>query len=319
MNIRTGLIVASFLLLCRPWLSAQVPAPEVTVQTVLSKTAVWLGDPLRYEVSVVHDDSVEVIRDNLEPENLNLEPFTILEMESEERPLGEKTVHKFTFLLALHEPVEQEATIPSFNIFYATRQPGRLGSGQEVETHTLVIPPQNVGFRSTLTSDSRDIRDGIRVRQAETPARLVWYPGWLILGYLVVLGSRRLVTHWRTRDSGRVEIDFSEVKKSTLERVNALSKAAAEDFPQICRALSEALKEALGKLYGLPAASLTTEELERELSERQIPESLVSEIVQLLAECDRVRYSAPQEAPEESHVKQFVGRFRRAVTRLVVP
>ena len=73
-------IVLIALLLALPCAAgAQQPEkkPPVAVTAQLDKTAIWVGDNLRYTIRAVHDSNVEMVLDNFTKERLPLAPFVI--------------------------------------------------------------------------------------------------------------------------------------------------------------------------------------------------------------------------------------------------
>ena len=202
------------------WAQRQDPVVQFEVQ--LSQTAIWVGDLLEYRITLFHDDQVEILRDNLKPEDINIDPFGLVDLTIEPRRSGQVHVLEIIFRLTILDEVASEAVIPSLNIYYATRRPGPLGKGTEIETHTLVIPEKKIGLRSTLTSDSKDIRDTVQVEPPGFVARTIWIPGWIVIGLFVFQTARWSLARYRQETEKHRKIDREAVGRQALSALDQL-------------------------------------------------------------------------------------------------
>src|SRR5262245_59388280 len=199
----------------------------VRVETALSQTAVWRGDVFDYHITLVFDRGIEIVRDNLRPDALNVEPFSLVGLETGSRPgTGNADILDLHLKLALLEASGNEAIIPPITIYYATRRPGPLGKGSEVETHTLVIPEQTIGIATTLTDDSRDIHDAMAVPDPPAAGRIIWFAGWGALVASLALTAFWTMSHYRQGRRADTRRDGLAIERQVLERLDQLEERA---------------------------------------------------------------------------------------------
>src|SRR5262249_55212924 len=74
------LLAALLLAVSLPTFAAEPKTtPSVTAQ--LDRTAIWVGDSLRYTLRVVHEGNVELVLDNFTRERLPLSPFMVRDID----------------------------------------------------------------------------------------------------------------------------------------------------------------------------------------------------------------------------------------------
>ena len=299
-------------------LQAQSEEPLVHFEVRLDHTAIWLGDLLEYRVLLYHPEEVEIIRDNLKAEDIHLDPFTLLDMAVGPLQTEQGRGLQITFHLTVLEHSAGELVIPSLNVYYATRQPGSLGKGSEIETHTLIIPERRVGLRSTLTSDSRDIRDFLGVRSSSWLARLMWIPGWFVIGLFAVQGARWSLIKYREMAGGVQRIDRKTVEQRALVALNGLDPVAGgEELPQRCLEIIQILQGAITDLAEVEeAGALTPQELREELIRRDTGEPVSDQIFKVFEECEAVRYSPLDSTDGERDLSELIGSCREVISQL---
>ncbi len=297
---------------------AQRQDPVVQFELQLSQTAIWVGDLLEYRITLFHDDKVEILRDNLKPENINMDPFGLVDLTIKPRRSGQVHVLEIVFRLTILDEVASEVVIPSLNIYYSTRRPGPLGRGTEIETHTLVIPEKKIGLRSTLTSDSKDIRDTVTVEPPGFVARTIWIPGWIVIGLFVFQTARWSLARYRQETEKRRHIDRDAVGRQALSALDQLDgETRVEELSERCQQISEILRNTVREVVEIEAASLTPEELREELVGKNVKVSLVDGIYNVLKECEVVSYAHPTSTDEKSDLGTLIGSCRDGVSQLV--
>ncbi len=316
---RKAFFLASALILCFSVAFAQGNKPVVELRSQLSRTAIWVGDTLEYRITLICDKNVEVIRDNLKKENLNLEPFILLDLKTDSHALqdGRRALDLVLALTTL-DSSSSEAKIPSFNIYYATRRRGLLGKGAEIETHTLVIPEKKVGLRSTLTSDSRDIMDAVKIESPGPLSRMVWLPGWILMGLVVIQVGVWSVSAYRRKTSARRKLDKKGLERHALSALGAVSPVSTrEELPERYSRISQILRNTIKEALDIDAASLTPEELHEELLKLKVRESLAEKLKNLLAECDAACYAPMVSSNGARELSQIIGDSREVIASLV--
>ncbi|MGH7930697.1 MAG: hypothetical protein ACREQV_23240, partial [Candidatus Binatia bacterium] len=97
----------------------KVKEPKITVSTHLDRTAIWVGDTLRYTVRAMHDPDIEFVLDSLKKESLNLAPFVVREVTVRQNLFeGNKNVTEVILQLATYETGQPELRIPPFVLYY---------------------------------------------------------------------------------------------------------------------------------------------------------------------------------------------------------
>lgn len=319
-SMRVSFWVRLLLCLCSmPQLFGQ--GDLVRLDARLDRTAIWAGDLLEYRISLLYDEKVEIIRDNLKKEDLNLDPFVLVDLKTRARSggPGRKALDLVLFLKTLNEP-GGEAVIPPLTIYYATRKPGPLGKGAEIETHTLVVPEQRVGLRSALTSQSRDIRDLAELEPLRFPARLLWIPGWILLGFVALWVGHGVLLRYRQRDLSQRKIDRRAVERAAFSELDAVASSADNaGLPGSCNRISQIVKKTITELTEIEAESFTPEELQRELLERdrRVDEQLVGRITEVLRDCESTSYARPDSLDGNKDLRKVIRDSKDLISRLV--
>jgi hypothetical protein len=272
----------------------KVKDPRITVSTHLDKTAIWVGDTLRYTVRAVHDRDIEFVLDSLKKDSLNLAPFVVREVAVSQNLFdANKEVTEVTLQLATYETGQTELNIPSFVLYYFARKAGAEKSG-DMPAESFPVPATRVGLRSTLTGDARRLRDSREILPVN-PYRWMsaFALGFVGLAFLGVQTARRLwsasstekpKTRQLTRHArGRVLQDF-------LRTAQSIGRESREDQLRYYSELSRFIREYLGQWLETDAVSLTPEELARVLEEHG-KNGLAAPVRTLLVRCEQVLYT----------------------------
>lgn len=304
--------------LCCFTLQAQSEEALVRFEVQLDQTAIWLGDLLEYRILLFHPEEVEIIRDNLKAGDIHLDPFTLLDMAVGPLQTEQGRGLQILFHLTVLEHSAGELVIPSLNVYYATRQSGSLGKGNEIETYTLVIPERKVGLRSTLTSDSRDIRDFLGVRSTSWMARLMWIPGWFVIGLFAVQGARWSLIKYREMAGGAQRIDKKTVEQRALVALNSLAPmAGGEQLHQRCLEIIQILQGAITDLVEVEeVVALTPQELREEMIRRNTGEPVSDQAFKVFEECEALRYGSLASTDGDRDLSELIGRCREVISQL---
>jgi hypothetical protein len=293
--------VALGLLLSALATTGAVPPPakktkqqKISVATRVDRTALWVGDTLRYTVRAVHDPDVEFVGDNLKKESLNLSPFAVRDLSVRQGPFGpNKRLLEVTLILTTYESGQTELRIPPFNLYYFSRNRPQE-KAQDTPAETFAVPSTKIGLRSTLAGETLRPRDTKEIRAVAVQEWLVPFVlGLLGMTFLGVVAARRgwaalraerpkkrLVTR-RARE--RMVQDF-------LKRAQAMGKESPEDHIRFYAALSEFVRAYVSERLRIDAAGLTPDEIETAVR-HQGGDGLGQPAKNILIRCEQVLYA----------------------------
>jgi hypothetical protein len=119
-------IVLAALIVALPCVaSAQDKKPPVTVTPQVDKTAIWVGDDLRYTIRAVYDSNVELVLDNFSKDRLPLAPFVLRDIDIRHKDwAGNKKAVEITLTLTTFETRKDNVTIPLVPLYYFVREAG---------------------------------------------------------------------------------------------------------------------------------------------------------------------------------------------------
>jgi hypothetical protein len=259
-----------------------------------SRTAIWVGDRLDYVVRIEHSPAIEFVLDHLKKEEMNLQPFELLDVStaSGQLPMGRRffEVH---LRLTIYDTGHADAVIPSFNLFYFRQGQAAGKAKDDTPAEILPVPPFPVGIRSTLT----DTTTGIRDQKDPLPIRMrTWlWPGLLgLCGIALLAGYGTWIAMVQIRSEfWKHKLAERARKKSLSESLQEIRSAPAESPEE----LAAFYKKAADVVRGLAAeklgdgAGLTARELETELKKAGAGERQATAMSYLIEQCDLVRYS----------------------------
>ncbi len=293
--IRLHLLVSLFILLgAAPPSQKALPAPKISIQTHLDKTAVWVGDRLNYTVRAIHDSDVEFVLDNLKEEKLRLAPFVVHGIKIFQGEWADKKkILEVTFALSSYETGKDKLTIPSFTLYYFLS--GDQKDKKESAAETFLVPPIQVGLRSTLSGSKlipREVKPATTIGVTRRILPLLLGVAGMI--FLAVCGARWV---WRTlhrERSTKKRLSRKSREKLVIEhlgRIRAIKGQSPQDLILFYGEVSHFLREYLNQWLEIEAAGLTPEEIEMSLRTAGTNGSLAEQIRTILEQCDEVRYT----------------------------
>jgi hypothetical protein len=268
--------------------------PKINVSTHLDKTAIWVGDTLRYTVRAVHDPDIEFVLDALKKDGLNLAPFVVRDVSVRQGPFeGNKKVTEITFRLAAYESGAPELRIPSFVLYYFTRKPGSEKSGDAL-AESFSVPPTRVGLRTTLTADTRRLRDSRDIAAAGRERWIAAFAlGFVGLAFLGVQAARQL---WSSPKAEKAQVRQPtrrarrRLLRDFLRATQAMGGDSAEDQQRYYGEVSRFVREYLGQALEIDASGMTPEELAGFL-ESHGRNGLGPPVKNVLEKCEQVLYT----------------------------
>lgn len=269
------------------------PPSGITYRTTLDRTAVWVGDQFHYLITVDYSPQYEFVLDNLNQQNVNMDPFPVIDVAKTVTPLGgNKNRLVVDITLASFALTQTDARIPQLSLYYFRRDQ-HAGGPEQAAAESLTVVGPTIGLRSTLPPMPADIRDSLTVTGWErsrwvAPAigyiTLAILLGWLGWETFLFVQKRRIVQGpdrgismkaVRARWASGVPADFSD-RQTTMEFFD--------------RSYQD-VKEYLGYYLETETASLTAEELKEEMRRLGASSDVTQKAVKVLGTCEAVRYS----------------------------
>ncbi|MEA2977993.1 MAG: hypothetical protein QOF19_3513 [Alphaproteobacteria bacterium] len=293
-------VLLSLLLLLMPRIAdAQQPpkaapakAAPVAITGQVDKSAIWVGDVLRYTLQVVHDANVELVLDNFTKDRLPVTPFTVRDIEIRRGDwAGGKQAARITLLLTTLAAGETELTIPPVQVYYFIRDAG--GTKGERPVDTIAAPAVKVGLRSALVPDNLAPRTSKMppapgLASVLTPLVLGLAGLLLLLAYSAWRLWQRMHSDDATRKLSREARE--KIAQESLARVRTNVAASGADPRQWSGEMAAAVRAVIAELYQIPAASLTPQEIEAALMKDGVDIGLIAQIKTILARCEDLRY-----------------------------
>ena len=300
------LAAALFLVL---WSAGAAPAqpasgPDVSVRTMLDRTAVWVGDRVTYTVEITCRRGADVLMDDVARDKLKLDGLDIVSTETERNAEADAaTRYDFRYVLTTYRVDVPALKIAPFQVRYYIKRAGERVD-DAAPAGAVQVPGASIAFRSVLPDDqgAADVRD-TRVA-AERPAIFralepvgiglivlsVAPVALLAIGLARRASERRHAAGHRTRRQARHEARaaLEAVRDAGIERPEARREAFAR--------LDALVRQHLGDVAGIPAASLTPEEIAIALEARpsRVQAGAVASILKI---CELARYGVPEQVP----------------------
>jgi hypothetical protein len=276
-------------------------ALPVQVRAATDRSAIWVGDRVTYTIDILCDRGSDILLDDLAKEKLRVNGLEIIASDSTTTTdAAGQTRHRFRYVLTTYRVDAPSLSIEPLSVRYYQQRPGQrlqdLAPLGEVQ-----IPGAAIALRSTLPDaqtvyDLRDGRDAVPrhplfVRAGSIGLALVIVS--LAPAAFVLLSTLRRRTRKTVRRSARqARLDH----RATLDRLRSLDVATEEDRRRAYDEISTAVREHIAAHAGVPAPSLTAQEIYAALAtaRTRMPREPVSA---LLASADDARYAPPQAVP----------------------
>jgi hypothetical protein len=312
-------IILAALLIALPCMAgAQQPEkkPPVSVTAQLDKTAIWVGDDLRYTIRAVYEPNVEMVLDNFTRERLPLAPFVLRDIDIRHKDwVGNNKAVEITLTLTTFETGKDSLTIPLVPLYYFVRGPGAAEKERPVDSVAAAATP--VGLRSALVAESLIPRSNKPPRSPGLAAVLL--PLGLGLGGLLGLGGVAGWRLWRRRHpeetAGQLSRQAREgIVRANLARLHAEVPASGDDPRRWSGAMASSLRSMMSELFQIPGQAQTPEEIEAALARSGADMSLAAEVKTLLGECEALRYGRDGSGAERPRAQllQSVERLMQA-------
>jgi hypothetical protein len=290
--------------------AAETGRRAIDLKVSVNRTALYPGDRLEYVVRAEHDPSIEFVQDHVRKDQLNLDPFEILELSTTagNLPAGRK-FFELRLLLTTFDTGHPEVTIPSFNLFYFGH--GDPQGKENAPAEMLAVPPLKIGLSSTLVDNDSGIRNskpGLRISQ------LAWIlPGLLGLCCLIAVAAYLIAVLLVWAKSGFWKRRMTEhmTRKSVRESLEEMREAPVDSAENVLRfygRASEVLRGVAAERLG-DCSGLTPDEMQAALLAAGDRESHAERLTRLMEQCDLVRYSPNGHGRGLDQRSEFLRKF----------
>lgn len=275
--------------------SSDVIAPPegMSFTTHLEHTAVWVGDQFRYQIRVEHSSNYEFVMENLNKDNINMDPFQVMAVDWHTDSMKDGSTRLFLDITLVSFATGQESEqIPQITLFYFLRDRSAIGADDSA-AESLTVPGPVVGLRTTLPPDASDIRDAMAVTSWPDSRWVLGYAGWICLMLLLAgVGWES----WRYTQSRKTRKGPDRRKAMEAIRSRWVSTVPSEfSDPQVVAGFYDSsyqnLKEYLTFYLETPAEGLTADEMQEEMQRLGTDVAFAQKVVTVLGACEKVRYA----------------------------
>ncbi len=268
------------------------------VRASVDRTAVWVGDRVRFTIEIDCPRGVEVLDDDVSKDHLKLDGFDVVGSDASriERADG-TTIRRFTYELTTYRVDVPALRIAPLSVRYYVRHPGqRLEDA--APAGDVQVPGTSIAFRSTLPDAQeyavRDSRPATRRSRlfalAEPVGRalvIVSFAPAVIWAFTALARRRRQPVHRSVR---RVRSD----ERASLGAARDLDLTSETARREAFTKVDVLVREHLRDVCGVDGPSLTPDEVPPALAGRSVSID-AQRVAALLAACERARY-APRHA-----------------------
>jgi len=283
----------------RPEGAARPPAP-VVVNTTVSRTAVWVGDPLIYTIEITCPPGTDILAADISRDRLRLTGLQIADatQQRETRPDG-GIVYRAQFRLVSYVSDGSRVGIDPQSVRYyvhtAGQPPETLVPADEVELAAVTV-----AVRSALPDGNISwIRDTRTIATLPSAVRFLTPVGVaavMLTLVPVVVGLTTLVRNWKPRRTVRSRRQTLQHQRQALADIRALGGLGDADLRRdVFDKLNSLVRDRLTEL-DIPAQTLTAGEVEQAIVSRGKPLP-AGEIAAVFRECERAVYGGADELP----------------------
>jgi hypothetical protein len=266
----------------------------------LSRTAIWVGDPVEFVVEFSLAPSIDVLAEDLAREKIKLEGLEVVTSSNERVADADgRTTHRFRYQFTTYDVGTPALRIEGWPVRYYVRRAGQQPRDAK-PVGEVRIPGAVIARRDTLPDDlpNLDLRDEGAAHEIPITLRAARSVGIGLMALaaapLAIWGAA-LVHRSRSRVKRPSARTVRAHARSALDELRALDTASESGRREAYGRLDQALRKHLADTRGIPAQALCAEEVAARL---QAAGSAQSEVAgELLAECERARYGPPDRLP----------------------
>lgn len=274
---------------------ATPPSPKgISYSTTTNRTGVWIGDQFHYVITVDYSSDFEFVLDNLNKDNVNMDPFPVIDVQKTVTPYGNNRSRLVVDMTLANLSLAQvDAKIPQITLYYFRRDQ-RTGGAEQAAAESLSIVGPMIALRSMLPANPTDIRDGITTAGWQSSRWIVPALGYAALALLLGwLGweAFAFVKKRRTQQGPDRSVSMETVRNRWARAVPSdfSDGKMAKDF--LDRSYLD-VKEYLGYYLNTDAVSLTADEVQEELQRSGASSDVTRKAAKVLTTCEVARYSS---------------------------
>jgi hypothetical protein len=274
--------------------AGQPSAADVTVRATVDRTAVWVGDRVRYTLEFRCSGDLDVLPDDLTKERLPIRGGEVLDVETTQEETAEGTVRRTRYTLVTYAVDTTEMAVDAFPVRYFSRR--TVGADTQARpTGQLTVPRTVVAIRSTLPDSGRlpELREPALPRPAPRYVSSARRVGLTLIALAIVpvaLVVLDIAGRLRRLRAGAPRRQTRRQHATAMEELTALHPDSQEERIAAFQRLDQVVREHLQLVGRIPAPALTPDEIGRTLESRTDPAEAQS-IATLLETCERARYA----------------------------
>jgi hypothetical protein len=268
------------------------------VRTSIDRTAVWVGDRVRFTIEIDCPRGVDVLDDDVSRDKLKLEGLDVIRSDAARMEgAGETTTRRLTYELTAYRVDLPVLRIAPMSVRYYVRRPGqRLDDA--APAGEVQIPGVSIAVRSTLPEAQeytvRDSRPALPRPRRFALAQPIGLALVIVSFAPAVWWAAAVIGRRRRRPAHRSVRQVRSEEHALLEAARGLD-LSSEDARRDAYTRVDALVRAhLQDVCGIAGRSLTPPEVEPALA-AQGARIDGGRVAALLTECERARY-APRHA-----------------------
>lgn len=300
--------------------AAAKPAAPVIVNTTVSRTAVWVGDPLIYTIEITCPPGTDILAADISRDRLRLTGLQVADATQQRETRADGgLVYRAQFRLVSYVSDGSRVGIDPQSVRYyvhtAGQPPETLVPADEVQ-----LPAVTVAVRSALPDDNISwIRDTRTIAMLPSGVRFLTPVGVAAVALTlvpVVVGLTVVVRNRKPRRTVRSRRETLQQQRQALADIRALGGSVDADVRRdVLDKLNTLIRDRLTEL-DIPARTLTADEIEKTILGRgkRLP---AGEIAAVLRDCERAVYGGSDELPGPEAVSAALEETERLLAARV--
>ena len=293
--MRNGLIAVLLTVGTTFLLNAQTEETQtdISFETDISQTAVWPGDRIHYRITLMVAQGVNVNIEDFAEENVNFEPFHLIEREHFTEEVREEIRYVFDYLLANYEIGDKQLEVPG--LIFRYEKSGPVGAN-EPTTSEMQIPPWPMSVRSTL---NQSVEQSWIQEALPTPAIPVrsWVPllagmaGLLVSSLPLGVWVWRKVPDWQARRRQLGRRQFLRQCGLSLDQLEKSMSSNNVDMKNQYQDLEKVVQKYIHYFWEIPTQGLTHPEVAARLNQEQLLPSQSDALARVFEHGQSCRYA----------------------------